>query len=139
MQDAGTPPATPPGQMSPTKSDRDFEPDDSGADSGTNSDAESDAGSDANSDANSGSNWSLVHTPSPHADLKPGRFGPTVPRAQSGSPKKSPDAPLDPQRPQSGMVFESLEEAVHFVYQYESRRGYVWKKGENERNKQGAF
>ena len=36
-------------------------------------------------------------------------------------------------------MFNVLEEAVHFVYQYESHRGYVWKKGESECNKQGAM
>ena len=98
-------------------------------------------------ETDSGSDFSLVdaseHTQSPHqvADSEPKATGfqPTVPRAQSGSPKKAKDAPLDPQRPQGGMMFNALEEAVHFVYQYESHRGYVWKKGESECNKQGAM
>jgi hypothetical protein len=72
-------------------------------------------------------------TPTPRT----AKFGPTVPRALSGSPKKSANAPLDPQRPQVGMIFNTLEEAVHFVYEYERRRGYEWKKGESERNKEG--
>jgi hypothetical protein len=62
-------------------------------------------------------------------------FDPTVPRSQSGSPKKPRDAPLDPQRPQSGMMFLTAEEAVHFVYEYERRRGYQWRKAESVRSK----
>jgi len=64
-------------------------------------------------------------------------YGPTVPRSHSGSPSKVHNAPLDPQRPQIGMMFNSLEEAVHFGYEYERRRGYIWRKGESERNKLG--
>lgn len=95
-------------------------------------DAESDTESDSLSHA------SIMRTPSPNhdSDLTKFKFGPTVPRAQSGSPKKPVDAPLDPQCPQAGMMFGTLEEAVHFVYEYEHRRGYIWKKGESERSKQ---
>lgn len=66
-------------------------------------------------------------------------FDPTVPRSQSGSPKKPANAPLDPQCPQSGMMFLTAEEGVHFVYEYERRRGYQWRKAESVRDqKQGA-
>ena len=70
------------------------------------------------------------HTPDPQS----AQFGPTVPRSQSGSPHKSPSAPLDPQWPQAGMFFNAVGDIVHFVYIYERRRGYEWKKGESERN-----
>ena len=65
-------------------------------------------------------------TPPPHPV-----FDPTVPRSQSGSPKKPRDVPLDPQQPQSGMMFLTAEEAVHFVYEYERRRRYQWRKAES--------
>jgi hypothetical protein len=61
-------------------------------------------------------------------------YGPTVPRSESGSPEKSPTAPLDPRRPRVGMHFGMLEEAVHFTYEYERQRGYDWKKGESEQD-----
>ena len=61
------------------------------------------------------------------------RFEPTVPRFLSGSLTKSPTVPLDPQQPIDRMIFETLAEVVHFVYEYENRRGYSRKKDESER------
>jgi hypothetical protein len=101
----------------------------------SSSDSDDNSDSADNSDMDSVSH-ALQRTPSPHAELR--KFDPTVPRSESGSPEKPKNAPLDPQRPQQGMIFSTLEEAVHFVYEYERRRGYVWRKGESERNKQGT-
>ena len=56
----------------------------------------------------------------------------------SGSPKKEKGAPLDPSRPRVGMTFRALHEAIHFVQEYERRRGYRWKKGEAVKNQEGA-
>jgi hypothetical protein len=33
------------------------------------------------------------------------------------------------------MMFLTAEEAVHFVYEYERRRGYQWRKAESVRSK----
>jgi hypothetical protein len=65
-------------------------------------------------------------------------FDPTVPRSQSGSPKKPANAPLDPERPKTGMCFPSLEESTHFVYEYERRRGYKWIRKSNIRTPEGV-
>jgi hypothetical protein len=67
------------------------------------------------------------------------KFEPTVPQSLSGSPTKPKLAPLDPQWPLIGMCFGTLEEAVHFAYEYEGCRGYEWKKCESQRNKQGEL
>jgi hypothetical protein len=119
LGDASTPP---PYYISADINDPDFEPDDLVKDAEIDSDSDSD---------HTVSDASSPHTPSP-------QYTPTVPRSQSGSPGKPANAPLDPQRPLQGMIFNTLEEVVHFVYEYEGRRGYVWKKGESERNKHGA-
>jgi hypothetical protein len=37
------------------------------------------------------------------------------------------------------MAFTSLADAVHFIQEYERRRGYQWRKGESEKNKNGMF
>ena len=60
-------------------------------------------------------------------------FTPTVPASESGSPKKDKDAPLDPTRPQKGMVFDDFCLAIHFVQEYERRRGYSCRKGEGKK------
>jgi hypothetical protein len=65
-------------------------------------------------------------------------FSPTLPVAESGSPRKERDAPLDPLRPMPGMMFQSLGEAVHFVQEYERRRGYRWRKGESKKTQDGT-
>ena len=65
-------------------------------------------------------------------------FSPTLPVAESGSPRKERDAPLDPLHPISGMMFQSLGEAVHFVQEYERRRGYRWRKGESKKTQDGT-
>jgi len=65
------------------------------------------------------------------------RFSPTVPSSESGSPTKE-HAPLDPTRPQFGMTFHSLTEAVHFTQEYERRRGYHWRKGESIKTHDGV-
>jgi hypothetical protein len=67
------------------------------------------------------------------------RYSPTVPSSESGSPRKEKDAPLDPTRPQCGMNFHTLADAVHCVQEYERRRGYHWRKGESVKNKNGMF
>lgn len=66
-------------------------------------------------------------------------FHPTAPLVESGSPKKKRLAPIDPNRPQIGTVFDSLEAAVHFVKVYENRRGYQWRKGESLKKKGKAL
>ena len=67
------------------------------------------------------------------------RYSPTVPSSESGSPRKEKNAPLDPTRPQYGMNFHTLADAVHFIQEYERRRGYHWRKGESVRKKDGTF
>lgn len=62
-------------------------------------------------------------------------FSPTAPASESGSQMKEKASPLDPARPLVGMQFETLEAAVHYVKEYERRRGYQWRKGESKRNK----
>jgi hypothetical protein len=89
-----------------------------------------DAGSDLGSDSDS-SRPDLTND-----DSHP-KFEPTIPQSLSGSPSKSMTAPLDPQRLLPGMIFGTLEEALHFAYEYEGRRGYQWRKGESLRTKQG--
>jgi hypothetical protein len=86
------------------------------------------------SEVDSESDASSVHTPTPSP-----KFGPTVPRAESGSPTKSKGAPWDPERPVPAMSSETLEGAVRVVYAYERLRGYAWKRGESERNQQGII
>lgn len=100
--------------------------------SSPNSDFKPDDGSKSDSELSSDDSH---HTPSPRSTKS---YGPTVPRAQSGSPTKSADAPLDPQRPETGMFFNTLEKAVHFIYEYERRRGYMWRRAESVR-KDGEF
>ena len=51
-------------------------------------------------------------------DVPGPKFEPTVPRAMSGSPTKPKAAPLDPEHPIPGMIFSTMEEAVHFAYEY---------------------
>ena len=79
---------------------------------------------------------SSLGSPSPPASNLPGttltQFSPTVPISESGSPKKDRDAPLDPTRPQVGMVFDTRCEAIHFVLEYERWRGYRYRKGEEK-------
>ncbi|KAJ7354304.1 hypothetical protein DFH08DRAFT_804226 [Mycena albidolilacea] len=68
---------------------------------------------DSNSNSNSDSSESEF---SPLLLSSPRKvYAPTVPRGESRSPSKLPDAPLDPQRPQILMEFDSLEAAVHHV------------------------
>ena len=89
---------------------------------------------------------SKMSTPSPSSsqrellgDDKSPRFAATVPAADSGSPKKAQDAPLDPSRPQVGMVFESFSESTHFMLESERQRCYCWRIGECKKLTKGVF
>jgi hypothetical protein len=79
------------------------------------------------------------HVPPGNRAAKSPLYSPTVPTCMSGSPKKEKDAPLDPSRPHYGMTFRALHEAIHFVQEFERRRGYRWKKGETTKNERGMY
>lgn len=66
-------------------------------------------------------------------------FFPTAPPRESGSPHKEKASPLDPARPTIGMVFETLEAAIHYIKSYEHSRGYQWRKGETQRKSNGEL